>query len=352
MSTQNADAEEVVNSNGLLGQGPLGFDEVMAIVASEEKSDAASSEPGAGGGGTAAANDPATGAGTSSSQVDGGEDGSETGGGRTAVDSTDGTPESDAGAVDEPSQTVEDTGGGSVAETAAASRVGTAAETWTATESEIVNQVGALATKVEDAFVQRYQESAFTEIREEHGKYFETLEKNPYVLVGTEVPNLRGEGMVVLQSTQEAKEWQEAARDLITEEIQSRAMQAMEGDQSTIALAHSSVQLFQNNPDLTPGSATFNVDLANRFAKTAKPYEVRDDDKKLLGYAIPVQPLIDQLRAETKPVSKQQAVAPVAQAKQAETRPQAAVQNKAGSYEESDDFSTLFGTLGLPDLKI
>lgn len=122
-------------------------------------------------------------------------------------------------------------------------------------------------------------------------------------------------------------------------------MQSATGFLETI---HASVALFQKNPDLIPGTKGFNRDLADRFAAMAQPYEVRVDGK-LQGYSIPVQPIIDNLRKQSQPPAAAAATpAPTPQP----DPPQAGIASKAGSSTEKEDFSTLFGTIGLPNMVI
>lgn len=173
------------------------------------------------------------------------------------------------------------------------------------------------------------------------------------MLVGAQVPAIGKEGMETLKSSEDAKEWQEAVRTLLVQEIRSKAETKLEEAKPFIDTVHASIDLFKNNPDLIPGTKGFNRPLADAFAAMVAPYEIRDEsDKKLVGYSIPVQPIIDQLR-------KQQAPAPAAPAPAAAPAPpppadppQAAVTSKAGNSSEREDFSTLFGTIGLPNLQI
>ena len=130
-----------------------------------------------------------------------------------------------------------------------------------------------------------------------------------------------------------------------------------------------SVGLFQNNPDIIPGTRTFDKDLADRFVELAKPYEMRIDDK-LVGYNVPVQPLLTQLRQQVmaaRATAPQAAAQPTAQQQRAANQdrtpagqfsqpdgPQAGIQSKAGSSDvgEDNDFSALFGTIGMPNFRI
>jgi len=191
-------------------------------------------------------------------------------------------------------------------------------------------------------------------VRTEHPKYFEALEKHPRLLVGTEVPAIGKEGTELLRDSADAKEWQEAVRSILIGEIKARAAKQLEESQDYLETIHASVDLFKNNRDLIPGTPGFNRELADAFATMAKPYEVRVEGK-LHGYSIPVQPLIDNLRAQTQrsaAPTAQPAGAPDGPRPPAVEPPQAGIPNKAGASSEREDFSTLFGTIGLPNLQI
>jgi hypothetical protein len=181
--------------------------------------------------------------------------------------------------------------------------------------------------------------------------------------VGTQVPRIGGEGMETLKDTADAREWQEAVKQILGEEVISRASVKLDENKDFLQTVHASIDLFKNNPDLIPSAKGFDRDLADRFATFAKPYELRVDGK-LQGYSVPVQPIIDQLREQ---VMKERQAAPPAAASPAAggqtsaggastppsaDPPQAGVQSKAGSGEQKEDFSTLWGTLGLPDLTL
>lgn len=211
-------------------------------------------------------------------------------------------------------------------------------------------------------------------MREEHKLYFEALEKHPRLLVGQQVPAVGKEGMELIRDTDDAREWQEAVKTILVEEVKGRAQKALDDNGDFLSTVHASIELFQNNVDLIPGSKDFDVELANRFADFAQPYELRVEGK-LQGYSIPVQPIIDkfrdQLKAEraSKPapagnVGQPAAPAAGAPAPQSSTgtptqtpaaapeAPQAGIPSKAGNSDSSEDFSTLFGTIGLPNLQI
>lgn len=202
-------------------------------------------------------------------------------------------------------------------------------------------------------------------MREDFPEYFEHVQKHPRLLVGTQVNRINGEGKETLRDSEDAKEWQEAVKGLLVDEVRARAGKAMESDSEALNTVHSSIELFQNNLDLIPGTKDFDTELAKRFTELAEPYELRVDGK-LHGYNLPVQPLINQIRnqlvAERAAKTAAPPPAPAAGAgapastpgapAKAEEPPQAGVPSKAGSSAEVEDFSTLFGTIGLPNIRI
>ena len=202
-------------------------------------------------------------------------------------------------------------------------------------------------------------------MREEYTKYFEALEKHPRLLVGQDVPAIGREGTEALRDTNDAREWQEAVKSILVAEIQDRAGRQMEESKDFLETVHASIDLFKNNADLIPGTKDFDVELANEFARLVQPYEVRVDGK-LQGYSIPVQPIVDSLRqqvttrrkaTQTAPPAETKSTgaaggAPARQAAPPADPPQAGITSKAGNSGDKEDFSTLFGTIGLPNLQI
>lgn len=248
---------------------------------------------------------------------------------------------------------------------------------WDQPAAELTPRFGELSVKFEENVSRAYHETALNEVKEEHAQYFAALEKHPRMLVGTQVPAIGKEGMELIRDTDDAREWQEAVKQILVEEVKGRAQKALDDNGDFLTTIHASIELFQNNADLIPGTKEFDVELANRFAAFAKPYELRVEEK-LQGYSIPVQPLIDQIRAQltAERTAKASAApkagttetpaagAPGAPAAQASTGspaqtppappepPQAGIPSKAGNSESSEDYSTLFGTIGLPNLRI
>lgn len=194
-------------------------------------------------------------------------------------------------------------------------------------------------------------------MKEEHANYFSALQKHPRLLVGTKVPAIGKEGEETLKDTNDAREWQEAVKSILVEEVRDRAGRQMEESKDFLNTVHQSIELFQNNLDLIPGTKDFDTQLANKFATMAKPYELRVDGK-LQGYSIPVQPIIDSIRADltasrktAAPATPPTPAAGAAPRKKADG-PQGGIQSKAGSGADVEDYSTLFGTIGLPNLQI
>jgi hypothetical protein len=190
-------------------------------------------------------------------------------------------------------------------------------------------------------------------VKEEHKQYFDALEKHPRMLVGIEVPAIGKEGMEKLKDANDAREWQDAVKSLLVAEVRDKASKAMDENGDFLTTLHASIELFQKNHDLIPGTVDFDVELANRFVALATPYELRVDGK-LQGYSIPVQPIIEQLRTQLTAERKATPATPAAPAApQAEPDPpQAGIPSKAGAGSDAEDFSTLFGTIGLPNLQI
>ena len=223
-----------------------------------------------------------------------------------------------------------------------------------------------MSTSLEDAAFKVHQNASVQEVRDEFPKYFEALNRHPRLLVGQEVPAIGREGMELLKDSADAREWQDAVKQILAQEVQDRAERRMEEDRDTLTTIHSSIELFQNNSDMVPGTRQFDKELADAFVIIAKPYEVRIDGK-LHGYSIPVQPLIEQVRGQLKsrraaraaatpktpaPSTPRRGRPPGSTSTPPASRPQAGVTSKAGEASEGSDFSTLFGTIGLPDFRI
>lgn len=250
--------------------------------------------------------------------------------------------------------------GGAAEQQPAGSTEGAVGAGWTLDADAVMPQIYAYSTALEERLGQAYNNNALQEVRQEYGKYFEALGKHPRMLVGTEVPSMSSDGMEILRDTEDAREWQGAVKEVLTAEIQQRAQNKYSQARDFIETLHASIDIFKNNKDLVPGTKNFDRQLADAFAQMAQPYELRVDGK-LHGYSIPVQPIIDKLRGQLHQWRKTQQTAstpPTPQATRGRPRaaapptPQATIQSRAGSSAEKEDFSTLFGTIGLPNLQI
>lgn len=194
--------------------------------------------------------------------------------------------------------------------------------------------------------MQHLEASSLAEVREEYKQYFEHITKHPRALVGVEVQSLSGNGKERLRDSNDARDWIEGVKQLLAEEIQART-EAKQGElQGAFATIHGSIDLFRNNADLVPGTKQFDKELADQFAQMASAYEERADGK-LIGYNVPVQPIVNQLRSQlaAQRAAKAAPAAPAAQPTQQQQRaaeqprtptgqwdgPQAGISSKAGS---------------------
>lgn len=243
---------------------------------------------------------------------------------------------------------------------------------WTVDPGDLEPRWGEVTTALEKRAHDGYVQESLTEVQTEYAKYFEALGKHPRLLIGSQVPRLDGQdGTETLRDSADAKEWQEAVKGILLQEVQDRASRRSDENNDMMALVHSSIDLFKNNTDLIPGTKTFDVELANEFADFAKDYELRVDGK-LYGYSVPVQPIINRLRAKLveqraqaaaapapkgvhhreRPGGAPAGVAPAAPAPAPE-QPQAGIPSKQGNgADPAETFETLFGTIGLPNLRI
>lgn len=193
-------------------------------------------------------------------------------------------------------------------------------------------------------------------MRETHGRYFEAVQKHPRRLVGQQVPALDGEGTITLRDSADAQAWQEAVKEILFEEVSAKAEEKKSELRDIFDTVHSSIDLFRNNPDLIPRTKQFDAELAEQAVELLQPYELRANDK-LIGYSVPVQPMINQLRqrlaknraaasAPQNGAPSAPAAAPSPRQAQAQAQPrteqgqwapQGGIASKAGSSAEIDD---------------
>lgn len=211
-----------------------------------------------------------------------------------------------------------------------------------------------MATGFEARQTAALERDALAAVQQEYSKYFDALRQHPRMLVGTEVPSLTGPGTEKLRDSADAKEWQDAVKQILVSEAASRVERQREELSTVYATVHSSIDMFRNNLDLIPGTKQFDKELADAFAKAASDYELRSDGK-LVGYSVPVQPIINairsQLAASRGGAAATAAAAAAAQPSAAQQRaaeqprtatgqfdgPQAGLSSKAGQSSAGED---------------
>lgn len=210
------------------------------------------------------------------------------------------------------------------------------------------------------------ESAAIAEVQEEYKNYFAAVQAHPRSLVGQEVPSITNPGQnETLRDSADAKEWQDAVKHALAQEVKDRQDRKADDTRMVMTTVTNSIAVFEKNPDLIPNTKQFNRAFADKVGKTLAPYMVKTDDGKALGWSIDVQPLIESLResmpkaptpapASTDPTPQQQRAAeqPRTPAGRFDA-PQAGIPSKSGSSSEpTSDFSTLFGTLGMPEFRI
>lgn len=224
----------------------------------------------------------------------------------------------------------------------------------TADDKVLVEQIGELSEKLDDRFTESFRQQAVEQAQEDYPQYIEMLNMHPLELVGQELPPIDGtDDDVVFRTAEEVKAWQEAVKVILQRELETAVEQKQLESAEVLDVVHASIEMFRDNPDIVPGSKSYNKELAARFAKLAEPYALKMNNK-LTGYSIPVQGLIDQVRAQIKaeasgttpPAKKAAPGAPAA-------KPQAGIPAKAGaSGEGEEDYSPMWGALGIGSVPI
>jgi len=218
--------------------------------------------------------------------------------------------------------------------------------------AEVVPQFAEASRAIEERANNSFKTQATQELSEQMGPLWaEALKKHPRMLVGTEVPSLKKEGMELIRDSADAAEWQEAAKQTIEAEVASRVADKQLSVKPMMSVLQESVLLFQNNQDLVPNTKEFDKELADRFTDFAESYELRINGK-LYGYEGNVQPLINKIRTQlatergaTGVKSQQRQEQAAAQSRAEDGKfdaPQAGIPVKSGSSGEAgenmDDF--------------
>lgn len=219
----------------------------------------------------------------------------------------------------------------------------------------VVDNLSNLGTAFEERLTVSFQEQAMEEFQDVYENYIETLDKHPLELVGQEVPALNEEGTpTVYNTTEQVKDYQEALKVVLGRLLRQRVDELREEVGPTADVVHSSITLFQNNPDLIPGTAGFNKDLADQVARLVKPYELKMDGK-LTGYNIDIQGIVDQARGQltAAPATPAPAAKKSAPAKKSATPPQGGIASRAGkSGEGEEDYTAFWKEAGFSSIPI
>lgn len=223
----------------------------------------------------------------------------------------------------------------------------------TADDKALVTEIGTLSEKLDERFSKSFEQQAVEQAQEEYPQYLDLLKMHPLELVGKELPPIDGtEENIILRTAQDVADWQEAVKTILQREMETAIEEKRSEASEVLDVVHASIQLFQDNPDLVPGSKSYNKALASQFVKMAAPYALKMKGK-LVGYSIPVQGLVDQCRAQVKAAASAPAATPPAKKTAAAPKPQAGVPSRAGaSGGEEEDFSPMWKALGINEMPI
>lgn len=210
-----------------------------------------------------------------------------------------------------------------------------------------------MAEALETRFTESFQSAAIAQAQEDYPHYIERLQMHPLELVGKELPAIDGSDQpVTFRTAQEVEQWQGAVRTILQRELEATVAERMQESNEVLDVVHSSIEMFRANPDLVPGTKNYNQRLAAEFVRIAEPYALRMNGK-LTGYSIPVQGLIDRVRAQVSAApaapaapAKKTAAAPAA-------KPQAGIPSKAGAGGgQGEDYSPMWKALGIDSAPI
>lgn len=225
----------------------------------------------------------------------------------------------------------------------------------TADDKVLVEQIGGLTEKLEERFTASFQQQAVEEAKADYPHYIELLNMHPLELIGKDLPSIDGtDNDVAFRTAEEIKDYQEAVKVILQRELEASVEQKRQESAEILDVVHASIELFRDNPDLVPGSKSYNKELATRFVKLAEPYALKMNGK-LTGYSIPVQGLVDQVRAQVKAAAAAAPAAtpPAKKAAAPAARPQAGIPAKAGaSGEGEEDFTPMWNALGISNVPI
>ena len=199
---------------------------------------------------------------------------------------------------------------------------------------------------------------AIEEIRNDiEPSLLEAINVHPRLLIGDTVPSVKAGGAPeVLKTSEDARDWQEAVRGIITEQVTNRTSALMNDARPLLGTLQDSVNLFRSNRDLIPGTAEYNPQLAKQFIEMTKAYLFVADGKPL-GWRVDVQPILDSIRQSlgaAAPTARQEQVASQPRATDGKwDAPQAGIPSRTGSSgAEEEDYSAFWKTVGMSDMNL
>ena len=215
-----------------------------------------------------------------------------------------------------------------------------------------------------DNFEDSFRRAAIADIQADIDPGFIELAQTPAVrLVGREVPNLHGEGNTKLLTSDDAARYQRDLVGLVEAEVRDKIKVMRQDSQPMRTVIAESFLMFENNPDLIPGTKDFDPELAALVVEQLKSYELKTP-KGVIGYQdVNVQPLINSIRATLAKgrgasgatAAARQAAARAAAAAQPReedgkfSAPQGGVLSKANMSggDDSEDFSAFWSASGV-----
>lgn len=209
-----------------------------------------------------------------------------------------------------------------------------------------------MSEALEERFTASFQQQAIAQAQEDYPQYIDALQMHPLELVGKELPPIDGsDNTVTFRTADEVAQWQGAVKAILQRDLESSIHQARQDSNEILDVVHASIEMFRDNPDLVPGSKSYNKALAADFVRLAEPYALKMNGK-LTGYSIPVQGMIDRLRAQHKAAPA--AAAPAAKKAAAPAaKPQAGIPSKAGTGDGGgEDYSPMWKALGISSVPI
>jgi hypothetical protein len=221
----------------------------------------------------------------------------------------------------------------------------------TVDDQAVVERFNEISEALDERFTESFEQQAVEQAQEDYPQYIEMLQMHPLELVGKDLPSIDGsDDPIVLRSAAEVEQWQGAVKTILQRELEDIVQQKQQESNEVLDVVHASIELFKDNPDLYPGSKSYNKEMASQFIKLAEPYALKMNGK-LTGWSIPVQGLVDQVRAQVK--AKQPAGTPPAKKAAPAHKPQGGIPSKAGESGAGEvDYSPMWGALGIKNVPI